>query len=153
MSCAPPRPTEIVVVSYRKDYRIVHHGDWHASYEGDSNMEIFAVSSEEAAADRIVTAICADPRASYKHLLFTSWRGVVSAGDDSVSATPATEDYSWRWNKHGQGIWAPYWVDYDRADWEEQEIQEAEVNAIASRVRSLVEERLAKVNAKTLTRR
>lgn len=137
-----PAPRKLAVLSYRVEYRIVHHGDTEASASNTSSLESTVVETEQAAADYIVKRLLEDPWASHCHVVFLSWDGVLSFMDrEKFDASLAKREWSCVWNPHGQSIMVAHVeVDDDGPSWQAEEAAEAE--RISLRINTLVNEKL-----------
>ncbi len=133
----------IVVLSFRREYRVVHHGDWHASAANDSDFASKLVKTEDTAVEFIVSRLREDPRASYSHVLLTSWDGLTGFAGEGIDFACATQDHSWKWNDR-QSIRAPYPDRPDPSDPRYDELigAELEADALGDRIRAAVAAKL-----------
>ena len=146
----------IVVLSYRREYRTVFHGDWHASSSNESDLAMHCASDEAAAVEFIVKRLREDPTANFMHVLFTSWEGLVAcAGDQLPNADKAEDPYKNNaWNRNGQCIRvARPDVDYDSEGWEEREAADKSAGEMCARISKAVSARLEETGAPVSAKR
>jgi len=136
----------IVVLSYRREYRLVFHGDQHASASNESDLAMHCAADETAAVAFIVKRLLEDPAACFLHVLFTSWEGLVEfSGSGRLPNADKAED-PWKsnaWNRNGQCIMlARPEVDYEREGWEEREAKDLADDQACDRISKAVSARL-----------
>lgn len=142
---APPVKPGLVVLSFREEYRIVHHGDWQASYSNGSDLSARFSPDEADAVAFIVSRLTEDPWASYLHVMFTSWAGLANfaASGRLPNAERAGEQYKSGWNVPAVHVPCAD-VDYEKEGWEARDADEAAASALCDRIRSAVSAELAK---------
>lgn len=137
-----PAPRRFAVLSYREEYRIVHHGDTEASASNTSSLESTTVETEAGIVEYIVMRLLEDPWARHCHVVFTSWDGVIAfMGREKFEASMAKREWSAAWNPHGQSIMVAHGeVDDDGPSWQAEEAEEA--GRLSLRINALVHDRL-----------